>query len=75
MMPALKPDEGFTWQGARYSGGIALIGEHPTGEYSLCKQFHRTLRDKANKIAAEREGLYCEWRGNYSASAKWQEVL
>lgn len=74
MLVALKPGETFKWKGARYSGTIALTGEHPIGEVP-CKQFHWTLRDKANNIAAERAGLYCQWKGDYSASAKWQEVL
>jgi hypothetical protein len=74
MLIDLKPGDSIEWKGARFSGRIELAGEHPIGDYP-CKQFHWTLRDKANQIAAERPGLFCQWRGEYSASAKWQEVL
>ncbi|UGQ47084.1 hypothetical protein [Massilia endophytica] len=74
MLVALKPGESIKWKGSKFSGTIVLSGEQAIGSFP-CKQFHWTLKDKANKVAAEREGLYCEWQGGYSASAKWQEVL
>ena len=71
---AVAPKRGGNsrWQGARYSGRIALAGEQPTGKYP-CRQFHSKLRDKANNIAAGRQEPHRQW--GRSASAKWQEVL
>jgi hypothetical protein len=30
---------------------------------------------KSMSVVAEREGLYCEFKGHYAATARWQEIL
>lgn len=72
---ALKTGEHVTWKGKKFSGDIVLTGSAPVGGFP-CKQFHWTLKDnKSGAVAAEREGMYCEYKGEYSASASWHEVI
>ncbi|MDD2768616.1 MAG: hypothetical protein PHT19_07765 [Methylococcus sp.] len=73
MLIALKPGQSLSWKGARYSGTVQATGEHPIGPYP-CRQYHWTLKSGKN-VVAEREGLYCEVKGEYAASATWREVL
>lgn len=73
MLIAMKPGQGLKWKGNRFNGTIQATGEHPIGPYP-CRQYHWTLKEGA-KVVAEREGLYCEYKGDYAATAKWQEIL
>lgn len=74
MLIALKPGQSLSWKGQKYNGEITATGAHPIGSYP-CRQFHWILKDSKKTIVAEREGLYCEVKGEYAASAKWTEVL
>lgn len=73
MLIALEPGQSLSWKGARYSGTVQATGDHPIGPYP-CRQYHWTLKS-GKEIVAEREGLYCEVKGEYAASASWREVL
>lgn len=73
MLIALKPGQGLKWKGSRFNGVVQATGEHPIGPYP-CRQYHWTLKD-GSKVAAEREGLYCEFKGDYAATARLQEIL
>lgn len=74
MLVALKPGQSLSWKGKQFNGEVKATGAHPIGSYP-CRQFHWTLKDSNKAIVAEREGLYCEVKGEYAATAKWMEVL
>lgn len=73
MLIALKPGQSLKWKGSRFNGVVQATGEHPIGPYP-CRQYHWTLKD-GSKVVAERDGLYCEFKGDYAATARWQEIL
>jgi len=74
MLVALKPGQSLSWKGKQFNGELKATGAYPIGSYP-CRQFHWTLKDSKKTVVAEREGLYCEVKGEYAASAKWTEVL
>jgi|GEM_PF-1313482 len=74
MLVALKPGQTIAWKGKQFVGEVDLAGEQPIGG-TACKQFHWLLKDKAGKLVAEREGMYCQYAGDYSTVAKWHEIL
>jgi hypothetical protein len=74
-MLALKTGEKIQWKGGKYHGTIVLTGEQPVGTFP-CRQYHWTLKDpKTGQVAAERDGMYCEWQGGYSTKPSWNEVI
>lgn len=74
MLVALKPGQHIDWKGAKFQGQVLLSGEQPVAGFP-CKQFHWTLKDKSGNQVAEREGMYCEYKEEYSTTAKWHEIL
>lgn len=74
MLVALKPGQTIAWKGKQFVGEVGLTGEQPVAG-TPCKQFHWLLKDKTGKLVAEREGMYCQYTGDYSTVAKWHEIL
>ena len=67
--------EKIQWKGSKYHGTIVMTGEQPVGTFP-CRQYHWTLKDpKTGQVAAERDGMYCEWQGGYSTKPSWNEVI
>lgn len=74
MLVALKPGQHIDWKGAKFQGEVIQSGEQPVAGFP-CKQFHWVLKNKSGNPVAEREGMYCEYKEEYSTKAKWHEIL
>lgn len=73
LLVALKEGESLSWKGDRYDGKVTATGAHPIGELP-CRQFHYQLSEKGRPVA-EYDGLWCEYKGPYSAKASWHEKV
>lgn len=73
MLLGLNPGQSINWKGNKFAGSVQATGEHPIGSFP-CRQYHWTLKD-GGKVVAEREGLYCQYKGDYSTNATWHEIL
>lgn len=73
----LASGQSISWKGNRYGGTVQATTSHAIGPFP-CRQFHWTLKDPSKKgspIVAEREGLFCEYKGEYEGHATWHEVI
>jgi hypothetical protein len=73
MLLKLSLGKGLSWKGRRYQGLVVATGQHSIGSMP-CRQYHWTLRDGAVTVA-EREGLLCQYKGQYEAAPTWHEVV
>lgn len=73
LLVGLAVGQSLSWKGGRYQGTVQATGEHPIGPFP-CRQYHWTLKDGA-RVVAEREGLLCQYKRPYAASARWNEVI
>lgn len=73
LLVALKEGESLGWKGDRYDGKVTATGAHPIGELP-CRQFHYQLSEKGKPVAAY-DGLWCQYKGPYSAKASWHEKV
>ncbi|KAB2896310.1 MAG: hypothetical protein F9K35_14245 [Burkholderiaceae bacterium] len=73
LLVGLAVGQSLSWKGSRYQGSVQATGEHPIGPFP-CRQYHWTLKDGV-RVVAEREGLLCQYKRPYAASARWNEVI
>lgn len=70
---AMKLGERLQWKGARYSGAVVVTGEHPIRDYA-CRQYRWTLT-QGGAVAAERHGLFCQYKAPYAPAPAWHQMI
>ena len=73
LLAALNLGQSVGWKGSRYQVTITATGAHAIGDVP-CRQLHYALKDGAS-VAAEYDGMVCEYKRDYAVNASWNEVI
>jgi hypothetical protein len=71
VIAGLKVGQAYTWKGEASVGALTVLSEQPIGPFP-CRQVRYTLT--RGKQTAERPGLFCFTKGEYTDPA-WTEIL